>query len=202
MRLRYLSLALALVVSLFACRVQAQIIPTDFHAWFLGQVDGKPFGQQTLLDLAPLLPCVGSQLTPPNAVGERTKIWNPNTQQWTRVGFGEGQWVWLGQGVSAPPVLQPCGAAPPDLPPGTPVPTPVPSVDLTPLLTAIQAVYAQNERIFAADNQRSDAVERQIAAVDDRVKKHDEEPSWLRKYYPQLLSIVGGLVAGKFAWPQ
>lgn len=63
---------------------------------FLAWVTGKPFGQQTLLELEPTLQAHGWLLTPPNAVGERTKI-HPPGGPWTRVGFGEGQWVWLEQ---------------------------------------------------------------------------------------------------------
>lgn len=61
----------------------------QFMAW----VSGKPFGQQTLLDLEPTLTANGWLLTPPNAASERTKIKPPNSK-WVRVGFGEGSWVW------------------------------------------------------------------------------------------------------------
>lgn len=63
---------------------------------FMTLVAGKPFGQQTLLDLEPTLNAMGWQLTPPNAVGERTKV-HPPGGPWTRVGFGEGFWVWTPQ---------------------------------------------------------------------------------------------------------
>ena len=69
----------------------------EFKDWFFKQVEGKPFGQQTLLNLEPALISVGSALTPPNANGDRTKIQDPFTKQWIRVGFGEGHWVWLVQ---------------------------------------------------------------------------------------------------------
>lgn len=65
---------------------------------FMQQIAGKPFNQQTLLDLEPWLESVGSKLTPANSVGERTKILDPNTGQWVRVGFGEGHPVWIPQG--------------------------------------------------------------------------------------------------------
>ncbi len=64
----------------------------QFMAW----VAGKPFGQQTLLDLEPTLNAAGWQLTPPNAQGDRTKV-KPVHGPWTRVGFGEGYWVWIPQ---------------------------------------------------------------------------------------------------------
>jgi hypothetical protein len=63
---------------------------------FMSLVAGKPFGQQTLLDLEPTLNAMGWLLTPPNAAGERTKV-HPPGGPWTRVGFGEGQWVWKPQ---------------------------------------------------------------------------------------------------------
>jgi hypothetical protein len=59
-------------------------------------VAGKPFGQKTLLDLEPTLNAMGWLLTPPNAAGERTKV-HPPGGPWTRVGFGEGRWVWMSQ---------------------------------------------------------------------------------------------------------
>lgn len=69
----------------------------NYQAWFNSLIQGKPFNQQTLLDLEPTLNKYGVQLTPPNAVGDRTKIGLPNGQ-WVRVGFGEGQPVWVPQG--------------------------------------------------------------------------------------------------------
>jgi len=68
----------------------------DYQTWFNGLIAGKPFNQQTLLDLEPTLNQAGVQLTPPNAVGDRTKIRLP-TGQWVRVGFGEGKPVWVVQ---------------------------------------------------------------------------------------------------------
>lgn len=71
----------------------------DFQGWIMGLLAGKPFNQQTLLDLEPLLQQFGSQLTPANTQGERTKIWDPFSKQWVRVGFGEGHPVWIPQGA-------------------------------------------------------------------------------------------------------
>lgn len=70
---------------------------TDYRAWFFKLVEGRPFGQQTLLDLEPLMLKSGVLLTPPNAAGDRTKIGIPVADgvMWVRVGFGEGQWVWV-----------------------------------------------------------------------------------------------------------
>lgn len=64
--------------------------------WFSVLVFGKPFGQQTLLDLEPTLNANGWMLTSPNAAGERTKV-HPTPGPWVRVGFGEGVWVWIPQ---------------------------------------------------------------------------------------------------------
>ena len=67
--------------------------PRDqFDMW----VFGKPFGQQTLLELEPVMKAAGWELTPPNSKGERTKV-HPPGGPWTRVGFGEGRWMWLPQ---------------------------------------------------------------------------------------------------------
>jgi hypothetical protein len=70
----------------------------SFRDWFMQAIQGQPFNQQTLLNLEPLLGQSGSRLTPANAQGERTKIWDPTIQDWVRVGFGEGQPVWIPQG--------------------------------------------------------------------------------------------------------
>lgn len=68
----------------------------DPRNWFMGLVADKPFSQRTLTELEPVLNANGWLLTPPNAVGDRTKIHFPGGV-WTRVGFGEGYWVWLEQ---------------------------------------------------------------------------------------------------------
>jgi hypothetical protein len=73
----------------------------DYQTWFNSLIQGKPFNQQTLLDLEPTLNAAGVKLTPPNAVGDRTKIGLPNGQ-WVRVGFGEGHPVWIPQTNAAP----------------------------------------------------------------------------------------------------
>lgn len=70
----------------------------DYQGWFQKLVAGKPYNQQTLLDLEPILQKYGIQLTPPNAAGERTKINIPGVG-WVRVGFGEGRPVWIPQGA-------------------------------------------------------------------------------------------------------
>lgn len=80
----------------------------SFQDWFMQAINGKPFNQQTLLDLEPLLQQSGSQLTPANSLGERTKIWDPTRNDWVRVGFGEGtpQWIYQGWGVNGPQAAQ------------------------------------------------------------------------------------------------
>jgi hypothetical protein len=77
----------------------------NYQGWFNSLVAGKPFNQQTILDLEPILNQYGVQLTPPNSQGERTKIGIPNGQggyDWVRVGFGEGHPVWIPQGGDTP----------------------------------------------------------------------------------------------------
>jgi hypothetical protein len=63
---------------------------------FMRWVYGKPFGQQTLLNLEPTLNAAGWKLTKANAAGDRTKVLPPSGV-WVRVGFGEGYWVWIPQ---------------------------------------------------------------------------------------------------------
>lgn len=75
--------------------------PRDF---FFKMVEGKPFGQQTLLGLEHTLNMAGWLLTPPNSRGERTKVHPPNGP-WVRVGFGEGHWVWIEQALSTSEML-------------------------------------------------------------------------------------------------
>ena len=70
----------------------------SFRDYFQSLTQGKEVTQQTLLDLESALQAAGSKLTPANAGGERTKIWDPDTQDWVRVGFGEGAWQWIPQG--------------------------------------------------------------------------------------------------------
>jgi len=65
----------------------------DFQGWFNSLFQNRPFNQQTLLGLEPLLNANGIKLTPPNASGDRTKIQLPDGT-WVRVGFGEGHPVW------------------------------------------------------------------------------------------------------------
>ena len=72
----------------------------DTQAIVHGIFANKPFNQQTILDAEQELLARGIRLTPPNAQGERTKIFDPTTQQWVRIGFGEGRPVWVPQGGS------------------------------------------------------------------------------------------------------
>lgn len=108
----------------------------NFQGEFLKQIQGKPFNQQTLLALEPWLQSVGSKLTPPNAVGDRTKIFDPTTKQWVRVGFGEGHPVWIPQGSASGPAAN---GAPGSIASlfGTPnaAPMTTPRVPITPALT-------------------------------------------------------------------
>ena len=110
----------------------------DTRALFDALVTGKPFGQQTLLDLEPTLAQYGIRLTPPNATGERTKIGDPISGRWTRVGFGEGHWVWIVQGdvyvpADPPVIIQP--------------PAPLPSVDLSTVLAQLAMLNAKVDQL-------------------------------------------------------
>src|SRR5262245_58610819 len=67
----------------------SQTPPPDFRRWFCAQVAGKPASQQTLDALSAALNCVGSAVTPPNAAGQKSKIFDSQTRQWTRVIEGD-----------------------------------------------------------------------------------------------------------------
>jgi hypothetical protein len=71
--------------------------PGQEQAWFMSLVGNRPWNQQTFNQLAPTLQRYGFHITPPNAVGDQTKIQLPNGS-WVRVGFGEGHPVWIPQG--------------------------------------------------------------------------------------------------------
>lgn len=192
---------LVLVFLLVAAPVAAQV-PQDFHGWFLSQVAGKPFGQQTLLDLAPLLPCVGSQITPPNAVGERTKIWEPNAHEWKRVGFGDRDesgnlvgWVWVGQGVTTQPEPQRCGSAPDP----SPDPLPVLVIDYA----RIQAIVAAEVHAeVGADRAEGDTVyqqnERTFNNLSGQLKAHDDKQNEILAFLTNAKTIVAevGVIVG------
>jgi hypothetical protein len=113
----------------------------DTHALFDSLVQGRPFSQQTLLDLEPTLAQYGIKLTPPNAAGERTKIGDPIGRHWTRVGFGEGHWVWMVQGDAYVPPTEP--------PVVTQPPPPPPSPDLSAVLAQLAALTAKVDQLAA-----------------------------------------------------
>lgn len=92
---------------------QPQPPSNDPHAFFLSCVDdygvmswpqtpeGRDSAQKIVLNLFNpekdgRLLNAGWLLTPPNQNGEQTKVLPPGSV-WTRVGFGEGFWVWLPQ---------------------------------------------------------------------------------------------------------
>lgn len=173
---------LLLVFLLVASPVAAQVPGGDFHAWFLSQVAGKPFTQQTLVELQPALACVGSQLTPANANGERTKIYDPTSERWTRVGFGEGQWVWMVQGPldPPPPSTIPCGTAP------APPVVVIPPVVTPPPVLVID--YAKIAALVALDG---DVTRKQLTA-------HDEKQNQILAFFTNAKTIIGevGILVG------
>jgi hypothetical protein len=70
----------------------------NYQEWFNSLFAHRPFDQETLRGLEPLLKHYGINLTPPNAAGDQTKIQLPDGT-WVRVGFGEGHPVWVPQGM-------------------------------------------------------------------------------------------------------
>lgn len=73
----------------------------SFRDYFNTLVQGKPYSQQTLLDIEQGLQAGGGKLTPANSIGERTKVWDPDAQDWFRVFGVEPNWQWIGQGWGA-----------------------------------------------------------------------------------------------------
>jgi len=67
------------------------------ETWFRQITVGMPFGQNTLLSLEPVLNANGWTLIEANETGERVKVKPPDYQNYYRVGFGEGHWVWVKQ---------------------------------------------------------------------------------------------------------
>lgn len=95
-------------------------------------------------------------------------------------------------GTVTPPVVVP--PVPPYQPP--PVYT-----DLTPLYQRLDSLSAQAERMFADLTERDAARAMQIQAVDQRLEKHDSDPSWVRKFftnsntYVAIAGVLGGFLA-------
>src|SRR5437773_12246158 len=116
--------ALAMVLVAAFASAQEPIPNNDTRSLFFSLVAGKPFGQATLTGLEPTLAQYCIQLTAPNAAGDRTKIGDPVSHRWTRVGFGEGQWVWVVQGDVYTPT---CTSQPPPVV----VPPAPPALDLS-----------------------------------------------------------------------
>lgn len=77
----------------------------SFQDWFMGLANQAAqsggYNQNWLLGMENLLGQSGSKLTPANSIGERTKIWDPQRNDWARVGFGEGKPVWIYQNWGA-----------------------------------------------------------------------------------------------------
>lgn len=171
-----------LVFVALAASVSAQCLPIpngDTRALVLGVFEGKPFNQQTLEDAMPFLNRYGIQLTEPNAAGEKTKIGDPLSQKWTRVGFGEGHPVWIPQGdvytlnpaicgtVTVPPVVV--------TPPPVIVP-PVASVDLSAVLGRLDTIAALLAQQSADERAQMDAQTATLKAAID-------EPAWFGKFF-------------------
>ena len=196
-------LILVLVLLFFAAPLSAQP-PADFHAWFLEAVAGRSYSQDTLVALQPELACVGSQLTPPNHDGDRTKIWDPNAQLWVRVLGVEPAWPWMYQGRIAPPPPVSCAGAPtPD--PTDPKPQPT-LIDYERIRVIVQAevhaevgarpgdsVYQQNERTQADQSKQHKAIADQVTGVQADIKS-------LRERFVDTIGNVAEF-AGKYLAP-
>lgn len=101
--------------------------------------------------------------------------------------------------------IAPTGPTPPPVPPPNTPPTP--TLDLSGVYSRLDvqyqqalAGYQQAERVYTDTINRISALSAQVAAVDDRLRRHDEEPAWLTKVlsnrYVQLaMTAVGVYVA-------
>lgn len=74
-----------------------------FRDYWNSLIQGEPANEETLRRFEQALLSQGSRLSPANASNQITKIWDPDTQQWVRVGFGEGGWTWVPQGDGTGP---------------------------------------------------------------------------------------------------
>src|SRR5439155_16944374 len=101
--------------------------PGNEQQWFMQLVGNRPWNQQTFNELAPTLQQYGFKTTPPNAVGDQTKIQLPNGH-WVRVGFGEGHPVWIPQGDAGGAGLGGAGGGPYTGPGAIPPPFQAPSL--------------------------------------------------------------------------
>jgi hypothetical protein len=159
---------------------QCLAIPNgDTRALVWSVFEGRPFAQQTLTDAEPLLNRYGIQLTPPNASGERTKIGDPLSGHWTRVGFGEGRPVWIVEGDAYVPNA--CAPAPPTPPVQ---PTPPMTIDVSAILSKL------------------DEIERQNDANTTRLEAAVNEPAWFKtvfsnRYVQMALAAVAGWLGTK-----
>lgn len=82
----------------------------SFRDWFT-QLQGGNNSQDWLESVEGLLTQSGSRVTGANSLGERSKIWDPEANDWVRViGAGEGHPVYINQGWG---VSGPAGGAPP-----------------------------------------------------------------------------------------
>lgn len=178
---------LTVLIVLWATPTFAQCLPIpngDTRALVLGIFNGRPFNQQTLTDAEPFLNSYGIQLTPPNASGERTKIGDPLSGHWTRVGFGEGHPVWIPQSDSYTPI--PCvPVTPTPVPPPPPVvvpPSPIPP----PVTIDVSAILA-----------KLDDIEKQNAANTARLEAAINEPGWFKTFFSnRYVQMALGAVAG------
>lgn len=101
------------------------------------------------------------------------------------------------------PAVDPGDAGGPFVPPSPgPAPAPVPVyTDLSPVYSRLDAMSAQLERMFSDVTARDAARAAQIAAVDARLEKHDNDPSWVRKFftnsntYVAVAGVLGGFLA-------
>jgi len=107
----------------------------------------------------------------------------------------EPAWNWKGPinnpANFVPPTAPDMPEPPPPDPPAPPAPPPGTPVDLAPILTAIADLRGLMRQDLDRSEQTFQDLRAIVLAVDARVKAHDENPSWIRRYWNDLLMVIG-----------
>lgn len=126
-----------------------------------------------------------------------------NIPDWSQTG-NQNPANWRSPFALAPPVPQPF-PTPTPVPAPWPAPLPVPTLDLTGVYDRLNSLAQQAERIYADMVARDQARAAQAAALSEQLRKHDEDPSWVRKFFTNsntitaLLAGVGAILAQQAA---
>lgn len=89
------------------------------------------------------------------------------------------------------------------LPPVVPPAPPVPSLDLSAILNRLEMIEAERGAQYVDLVNRSEAQDKVILAIQERLIQHDEEPAWITKalsnrYVQAGLGVLGGFFVDRF----